>query len=40
MMLRQAADLKNRPNGLPVRKSPLRLAEADADAYFKKMFLG
>jgi hypothetical protein len=40
MMLRHAADLKNLPNGLPVRKSLLRLAEVDANAYFKKMFAG
>jgi hypothetical protein len=38
MMLRHAADLKNLPNGLPMRKSIFKLAEADADAYFRSLF--
>jgi hypothetical protein len=38
MMLRHDADLKNLPNGLPMKKSLFRLAEADADAYLKNIF--
>jgi hypothetical protein len=38
MKLRHDADVKNLPNGLPARKSLLRLAEADAAAYFRNTF--
>jgi hypothetical protein len=37
MKLRLEADVKNLPNGLPVRKALFRLAEADAAVYFKNI---
>jgi hypothetical protein len=30
--------VKNLPNGLPVRKNLMKLAEADAATYFKSIF--
>jgi hypothetical protein len=39
MKLRHDADVKNLPNGLPVRKVLLKLAEANAAAYFKNTLL-
>lgn len=38
MMLRLNADQKNLPNGLPRSDRLLKLAEADAEAYFGNMF--
>ncbi len=38
MKLRHDADVKNLPNGLPMRKDLLTLAEAEAHAYFSHMF--
>lgn len=38
MKLRHDADVKNLPNGLPVRKVLFALAEADAAAYFESTY--
>jgi hypothetical protein len=38
MTLKHDADVKNLPNGLPVRKNLMKLAEADAATYFKSIF--
>jgi hypothetical protein len=38
MTLRHDADLKNLPNALPIKAKLLKLAKADAAAYFKAVF--